>query len=81
VVWCGAEELNTYGNAYPVNNAVLLNNYHSNELPGTDLPGGSALLIVAAVGVIIEGCVMCIHTETDTRVRFSSMHVRACVLL
>ena len=40
----------TYGNTFPVNNAVLLNNYHSNgpHANQTQFPN-SAVLLIAAV--------------------------------
>jgi hypothetical protein len=53
-------DIDRYGNAYPVNNAVISGNYHST---GTTKKGnqsgvpGSAVLLIAAVGVSIEGAV------------------------
>jgi hypothetical protein len=48
----------TYGNTFPVNNAVLLNNYHSNgpHANQTQFPN-SAVLLIAANTVTIEGAV------------------------
>ena len=50
-------DLDLYGNSYPVNNAVILNNYHSNDQSRFATIPGSAILIIAAVGVTIEGAV------------------------
>ena len=50
----GPGPVDVYGNAYPVNNAVLSGNYHSNGKSTDDVPP-SAVLLIAAVGVTIVG--------------------------
>ena len=56
-----------YGNTYPVNNAVLLNNYHSNGAsPDPDTPS-SAVLAIAVVGLTIEGGVCSQPASSDPK--------------
>ena len=50
-------QLDTYANTYPVNNAVLLNNYHSNGASPDPTMPSSAVLAIAVVGLTIEGAV------------------------
>ena len=57
--------LDTYGNTYPVNNAMLLNNYHSNGASPDPLVPSSAILAIAVVGLTIEGAVCSQPANSD----------------